>query len=284
MKINPLDFIHTLLPHHLLSRLVARLAKSRKKWLKNLMISWVMDHFEVDMSEATCESPLSYATFNDFFTRQLKPELRPIAKGKNNIVSPSDGFVIQKGPIKRGQLFQAKGLHYPLIELVGGEGPVADFKNGHFLSIYLAPKNYHRVHMPMTGTLKSTTYVPGSLFSVNPRHINRINRLFCRNERLVCLFETACGPMYLIFVGASLVGGIHTQWSGQVAPSHINSNHHQVFKQDQPHFKTGDEIGHFCYGSTVIVLWPEITMNWQENLDSDQALQMGQLVAKWSCQ
>ena len=276
-----LKSLHLLLPHHLLSRWVGRLAHSQKPWLKNFMISWVMDHFDVNMSEAVEESPLNYDSFNDFFTRPLKPELRPITRGKKSIASPCDGQLIQKGQITQGQLFQAKGMHYPLTELVGGEGPIEAFKHGHFFSIYLAPKDYHRIHMPLSGTLESTTYLTGSLFSVNPRYVDHIDRLFCRNERLVCLFNTDFGPMYVILVGACLVGGIHTQWSGQVTPCPNKIHAHRNWAHDRLVFKKGQEMGHFCYGSTVVVLLPETNITWSEPLSPASPLTMGQKIAEF---
>ena len=208
-----------IIPQHLLSRIVGWLAECEwsvlKMWLINLFIS----QYNVNMSEALDENPASYKNFNSFFTRELKPDARPIVADDAVIVSPADGAISQLGDISYGRIFQAKGQSYTAVELLGGNSELAsEFDDGAFATIYLSPKDYHRVHMPMTGTLRETIYIPGDLFSVNQTTAENVPRLFSRNERLVAVFDTAAGPMAMVLVGALIVAGIETVWGGQVAP------------------------------------------------------------------
>jgi phosphatidylserine decarboxylase len=187
-----------------------------KVWLINLFIS----QYDVNMSEALAEDPASYKNFNAFFTRELKPDARPITEGSDIIVSPADGAVSQLGNISYGRIFQAKGQSYSATELLGGNSELAsEFDDGAFATIYLSPKDYHRVHMPIAGTLRETIYIPGDLFSVNQTTAENVPRLFSRNERLVAIFDTEVGPMAMVLVGAMIVAGIETVWGGQAPPS-----------------------------------------------------------------
>jgi len=202
-------------PQHLLSRLVGWVARSEIPWIKTTFINRFIQHFGVDLSEAEIGDPDRFENFNAFFTRALKDGARPIADGERVLACPADGTVSQLGPLRGGDLFQAKGHHYSAFELLGGDGALAaEFQNGHFATVYLSPKDYHRVHMPFTGTLRETCYVPGRLFSVNQTTTERVPRLFARNERLVCVFDTEVGPMAVVLVGAMIVAGIETVFAG----------------------------------------------------------------------
>ena len=202
------------------SNLAGRLADNdRSPALKNRVIKWFIGRYGVDMSEAAEPNPEAYATFNDFFTRELKPGIRPLADGEKTLVSPVDGAISQLGQVTGDRVFQAKGQSFSLSELLGGEeATTAPFADGEFSTIYLSPKDYHRIHMPMAGTLRQMIHVPGKLFSVNPVTAENVPNLFARNERVVCIFDTASGPMALVLVGAMIVGSVETRWAGVVVP------------------------------------------------------------------
>ena len=242
-----------LLPQHGVSRLVAHLAEAKTPWLKNLLIRKAVRHYNIDTSEAAHHSLADYSSFNDFFTRALKPGARPIATEENTAVSPADGMISQCGKITESRFFQVKGHTYPLTSLVGDEKLAARFRSGKFVTVYLSPRDYHRVHMPVAGALIKSHYIPGQLFSVNRATVAGVANLFARNERLVCTFETERGAMCVILVGALLVAGIETVWHGHYAPQQPTIEHF-----DKPSFyDRGAEIGRFKFGSTVIVLLPE---------------------------
>ncbi|KZX65914.1 phosphatidylserine decarboxylase [Alcanivorax sp. HI0033] len=248
-----------LIPQHGLSRLVGMLARSEVPWIKTTFISLFMKRFGIDLSEAQIEDPDRFETFNAFFTRALKPDARPLeASDAADIACPADGAVSQLGAIRANQVFQAKGHDYSLYDLLGGDSALAsEFTNGQFATIYLSPRDYHRVHMPVTGTLRETRYVPGDLFSVNEATANGVPNLFARNERLVCIFDTEHGPAAVILVGAMIVAGIETVFSGQVTPLPK-----QVVTTDYQRtapitLEKGDELGRFLLGSTVVLLFPE---------------------------
>jgi phosphatidylserine decarboxylase len=236
-------------PHHLLSRLVGRLADCRLPWLKNALIKAFIKRFGVDMREAAEPDPTAYASFNDFFTRPLKPGARPLGDG---VLSPADGTLSQFGAIEAGQLVQAKGHRFSLAELLGGDSEAARrYLGGSFATVYLSPKDYHRVHMPLGGTLTEMVYVPGRLFSVNAATAEHVPNLFARNERLVCHFDTEQGPMVMVLVGAMIVAAIETVWAGQVTPL---SGQVQRIRFDSPvHLERGEEMGRFKLGSTVVM-------------------------------
>ncbi|WP_136064586.1 archaetidylserine decarboxylase [Modicisalibacter radicis] len=237
------------LPHHLISRLVGQLAECRSPWLKDLLIERFIRTFDVDMSQAREPDPRAYPCFNDFFTRALKPDARPIGEG---LVSPADGVLSQSGRIEHGTLIQAKGQTYSLRSLLGGDADAAaPFSQGSFATVYLSPRDYHRVHMPLDGTLRSMTYVPGRLFSVNLATAAHVPDLFARNERLVCHFDTPHGPLAMVLVGAMIVAAIETVWSGQVTPL---SGNVETTRFDTPvRLAKGEEMGRFKLGSTVIL-------------------------------
>ncbi|MEA2118291.1 archaetidylserine decarboxylase [Halovibrio sp. HP20-50] len=237
------------LPQHALSRLTGKFAQCDNPWLKDTLIRAFIKRFNVDMSQALEPDPSAYATFNDFFTRALKADARPLGDG---ILSPADGTLSQYGRLQAGQLVQAKGHTYSAQTLLGGETALAEeFLGGSFATVYLSPRDYHRVHMPITGTLREMIYVPGRLFSVNQATANYVPGLFARNERLVCVFDTSQGPLAMVLVGAMIVAAIETVWSGQVTPL---SGQPQRMQFGQPiTLEKGAEMGRFKLGSTVVM-------------------------------
>jgi phosphatidylserine decarboxylase len=265
-----------LLPQHLISRLIGWLAHTRIPWLKNPFIHWFIKRYQVDMRLAAEADPANYATFNAFFTRALKPGIRPIAEGENNIISPADGCISQIGHVSAGRIVQAKGFDFSLDDLVGGNAKIAEpFAQGSFTTIYLSPKDYHRVHMPLTGKLREMIYVPGRLFSVNTASAACIPNLFARNERLVALFDTPKGEMAVILVGALIVASIETIWSGLIAPSRAPQIQHQRYLDSELTLHKGDEMGRFQLGSTVILLFSS-KVQWDTTVVAGSPLIMGQ--------
>lgn len=263
-----------------LSRLAGRLADNDQvPALKNRVVRWFIERYGVDMSEAVDADPASYATFNDFFTRALKPGMRPVDEAPDALTSPVDGAISQLGAIKDGRIFQAKGQSFNLTELLGGDEQRAKpFAGGEFATIYLAPKDYHRIHMPLAGTLKEMAYVPGRLFSVNPVTAANVPNLFARNERVVTLFDTEWGPMAMVHVGAMIVGSVETTWAGVVAPG-TDGVSSVDYSADKPiRFDKGDEMGRFRLGSTVILLFPKDVMQWSDELGPESVLRMGQRI------
>lgn len=268
-----------LVPHHLLSRFVGWFAQTKIQWIKSLFIQQFIKHFNVNMNEAEREDPDSYINFNDFFCRALKSDARPIDSSDSSFVCPADGTISQLGKIENGRIFQAKGHDFTCEELLGGDSKNAElFKNGEFATIYLSPKDYHRLHMPIDGKLLKMTYVPGDLFSVNPTTVEHVPNLFARNERLVCVFETSVGPIALVLVGAMIVASIETVWSGQVAP--FNKSIQQFFYTAQDiSLSKGEEMGRFKLGSTIVVLTPENSIQWLDSLAAQSAVKMGESIA-----
>lgn len=271
-----------LVPQHALSRLVGKFADSDWPWIRKPLIQWFVNRYGVDMSEAEEPNPLNYPCFNAFFTRALKPDARPIDDDKHAIVCPADGAISQLGDIQGGRIFQAKGQSYSLIELLGGDPEMArPFQHGKFATVYLSPRDYHRVHMPLAGKLTSMTYVPGDLFSVNGLTASRVPRLFARNERAVCIFETRHGPMAVVLVGAMIVAGIETVWAGQVAPIRRRINtHHYAGRRKPINLKKGEEMGRFKLGSTAIVLFGPDVMEWQQDFQADTPTRMGETMGR----
>lgn len=266
-----------LIPQHLLSRLVGYIADCDWPWVKNNFIAWFIGRYQVDMREAVDPEPLNYKNFNAFFTRELQAEARPIATDANTIVCPADGAISQLGTISHGRIFQAKGQDYSLVELLGGDEDIAQpFQHGSFATVYLSPKDYHRVHMPLAGKLKTMVYVPGDLFSVNGTTADNVPRLFARNERAVCIFDTEIGPMAIVLVGAMIVAGIETVWSGQVTPIKRQIRTHQYLSRRKTiSLKKGEEMGRFKLGSTAIVLFGPDAMAWLDDYRAGSATRMG---------
>lgn len=275
------SWVQYLLPQHLLSRLTGRLADCRIGWVKNQLIKAFIKRFNVDMSEALQEDPTTYDSFNDFFTRELKPDAREILADPTQLVSPADGAISELGKLQHGQLMQAKGINYSLTRLLGGDLEKAQpFMGGSFATIYLSPRDYHRVHMPLQGRLLETIYVPGKLFSVNQATADNVPGLFARNERLVCFFETPAGPMALILVGAMIVAGIETVWDGQVAPQ-ARKVTLRNFSDPQPVvLEKGQEMGRFKLGSTAILIFAPDTVEWREDLKNGTKVKLGEALAK----
>lgn len=272
-----------ILPHHLLSRLTGFLADLESpKWLKDWVISRFVDYFEVPMEEAQEPDCTRYPHFNAFFTRALREGARPIAAA--DVVCPADGAISQLGSIAQGLILQAKGRYYTVEELLGGdEERAARFEGGEFATVYLSPRDYHRVHMPVAGKLTATTYVPGKLFSVNGVTAENVDRVFARNERLVCHFETERGPMAIVLVGAMIVAGIETVWSGRVAPPPklpVTIDYLQLPAAVE--LDKGAEMGRFCLGSTVILLFPHGAITWEEDYAAGSPTRMGEGFARYN--
>jgi phosphatidylserine decarboxylase len=271
--------IQHLLPQHLLSRLAGRLASSRTVMLKDLLIRRFIAAFAVDMTEALRPDPAAYEDFNAFFTRALAPGARPLDESPLALVSPSDGAISQLGSVAEGRIVQAKGHWYSSTELLDDQQRARQFNGGSFATIYLSPRDYHRVHMPMAGRLVAMRYVPGRLFSVNRTTAEGVPRLFARNERLVCHFETDHGPMAMVLVGAMIVAGIETVWSGPIAPAG-----HQPLAIDLEMpasarvLAKGAEMGRFQLGSTVILLLPQGVVRWDEGLGEGAGVRMGERI------
>ena len=272
-----------LLPHQLLSRLVRRATRWQIGWWKTPLINLFIRHFKVDMAIAEVPAAEDYTDFNHFFTRALKATARPYPDDPQLIVSPVDGRVSQAGVITAGRLLQAKGRDYTLASLLGGNTEqLALFGNGKFATLYLSPRDYHRIHMPCPGRLLETTYIPGRLFSVAPHTTRAIPGLFTRNERLVCLFETPVGPMAMILVGAIFVSCMETVWSGVVNPELGMSLQTETLEQagnQLVELQRGEEMGRFNMGSTVILLYGPDTVSWVDSLQAGQPLQLGQIIA-----
>lgn len=269
--------LQTIVPQHLLSRCTGALADFHHPvWLKNWLIRQFIKVFKVDMSEAAEPDYTSYACFNDFFTRPLREGARPLAAA--DILCPADGAISQLGSITDGQLLQAKGRYFSTEDLLGGDaGRAASFNGGQFATIYLSPKDYHRVHMPVAGRLIATRYIPGQLFSVNGVTADNVDRLFARNERLVCHFETEHGPMAMVLVGAMIVAGIETVWAGPVAPPPRRPVTVDYAKLPAPmELAQGEEMGRFALGSTVILLFPEGVMSFDERYGAGTLTRMGE--------
>ncbi|MDD1781510.1 archaetidylserine decarboxylase [Enterovibrio sp. ZSDZ35] len=271
------------MPKHLLTRLVGKLAAAKAGFLTTAVIKWFIRQYKVEMSEAKNPDPASYPTFNDFFVRELQDGARPLNEDANVISHPADACVSQAGPIKEGRLIQAKGHTFDACELLGGDAKLAEeFADGDFATLYLSPRDYHRVHMPCDGTLRQMIYVPGDLFSVNPLTAENVPNLFARNERVVCIFDTDFGPMAQVLVGATIVGSIETVWVGTVTPPTGQS----VRRWDYPAegeqaitLKKGEEMGRFKLGSTVINLFAKDAITFDDSIIPGKPTRMGEAYA-----
>lgn len=270
-----------ILPHHLLSGWMSALTHSRLRCWKNLFIRCIIRLYGVNMQEARYQNLDHYPSFNDFFTRELKPGIRPLAEAAEAIVSPADGVVSQAGAINSGRIFQAKGHDYSVLELLGGNAEMAGlFENGSFATIYLSPKDYHRLHMPLSGILTDMIHVPGRLFSVNNTTVAAVPGLFARNERVVCLFDTAAGPMALILVGAIFVSSIETVWHGVVTPPTLTEIRGWQYPDQQVVLNRGEEMGRFNMGSTIVVLFAGNSAAWNAELQAGMPLKLGQGIGR----
>jgi len=270
-----------LLPKKGMTYLFGKLASIQQPTFKNWAIRTFLRLYPVNLIEAADPHPENYRDFNAFFIRHLKKGLRPLDNSPNTIVSPVDGHVSALGKIANHRLIQAKGRDYRLQTLLGDNAELAkQFVDGHFITLYLAPEQYHRVHMPVSGELQSMHYFPGHLFSVNQLTASKIQDLFAQNERVCCLFNTAYGPMAIILVGAMLVGGIATVWQGDITPPHRKAKQDWQYANETPvTLQQGEEMGHFKYGSTVILLFADKRIQFRENLTLNQIINMGQGIA-----
>jgi len=267
------------LPHHALSRMMSLLTHCENKTWKNLFIEQVIRHYGVNMAEALEQDINAYKSFNHFFTRELQPGARPICDAPNGIACPADGAVSQAGAITEGNIFQAKGKSFTAVDLLGGDEERAKpFNNGVFTTIYLSPKDYHRMHMPLTGTLREMVHIPGRLFSVNSATTNAVPGLFARNERVCCLFDTDAGPMALVLVGAIFVSSIETVWHGVVTPPTAPSIYNWQYQNNAPTLKKGQEMGRFNMGSTIIVLFGNGKAQWDAELKADKIVKLGERI------
>ncbi|WP_086617120.1 archaetidylserine decarboxylase [Erythrobacter tepidarius] len=267
-----------LAPQHALSRLAGLLAESTRPWLRDALIRRFVAAFDVDLSEAA-RGIGEFVSFNDFFTRELKPGARPLADSGAFILSPADGAISQLGPITGGRILQAKGRDYSVAEILGGNADAARFEGGRFMTIYLSPRDYHRVHMPAAGRLQTTAYLPGDLFSVNRVTAEGVERLFARNERLVCQFDGPDGRFASIMVGAMIVAGIDTVWPNSFR-THARARVDEDFTAAPRAFAAGDEMGRFYLGSTVVLLFEPGRVEWLESLAPGDSLWMGQAIGQ----
>lgn len=272
-----------LLPKQALNRFAQFMANLRVSWIKNYLIQNFVKDYQVNMGEALEPDPRQYASFNDFFIRQLKPGARVFADA--DVVSPVDGSISEIGYLTDGRLLQAKGRYYSVMALLASdEIPYSRFQQGCFATLYLSPKDYHRVHMPIDGVLQETIYVPGTLFSVQPKTVRVVPNLFARNERLVTIFSTSLGPMAMILVGAAIVGSIGTAWQGDIPRSSVIKR--TVYANEQKSgiaIAKGSEMGYFKLGSTVIVLFSDRhAMQWLTHLGTGAPIQLGQALGSCS--
>ena len=268
-----------LLPKRWLTRLAGRAAGARLGDLTHAAIRRFVARYGVDMSEAADPRIESYASFNDFFTRALRPGARPLAEA--DYLCPVDGAISQFGAIERDQIFQAKGHAYSTTALLGGDARLAaEFEHGQFATLYLSPRDYHRIHMPCAGRLRTMVHVPGDLFSVNPVTARGVPGLFARNERVVCAFDTARGPLALVLVGATIVGSMATAWHGVVNPPRPGRIRRWSYDEPRIELQRGEEMGRFLLGSTVVLLWPHGTLRFAPDWAPGGAVRMGQALGK----
>ena len=268
-----------LLPKQALTTLAGKFASAQLGGLTTSVIRRFVARYNVNMGEAANPDITSYASFNDFFTRALKPGARPLAAA--DLICPVDGAISQCGPIAKDQIFQAKGHTYSTTALVGGDAEAAArFDNGHFATLYLSPRDYHRIHMPCAGELTRMVHVPGDLFSVNPTTARGVPGLFARNERVVCFFESAQGPFVLVLVGATIVGSMATVWHGQINPPRTGTLRQWDYAKGQVSLQQGEEMGRFLLGSTVVMLFPQGPLQFNPQWAPVRAIQLGEAMAQ----
>lgn len=272
------------LPKHAISRAMGAFASARCGFLTQAFMRWFIKQYNVDMTEAVHENPRDYPTFNEFFTRALKPQARPLYASDRELAHPVDGKVSQLGNIDGQTILQAKGHSYSLNALLAGDSAdAARYENGQFATIYLAPRDYHRIHMPLDATLRKMTYVPGDLFSVNPLTAANVPGLFARNERVVCHFDSEYGPFTLTLVGATIVASIETVWAGTVTPptgSDVHSWEYPCDGYNAVQLRKGEEMGRFKLGSTIILTFPAGMMEFADTLGADDLTRMGEVLGR----
>lgn len=276
---SPITALTYVLPHRLLSSLARKLAYSQNPAIKQWLIDTVIAKFGVDMSEAAEPDPRAYPSFNAFFTRALKPGVRQADADPHALVMPADGHISQCGPIEAGRIFQAKGQSYTVEELLGDAASALPYADGLFATVYLSPRDYHRVHMPCDGRLLETVHVPGRLFSVGTDAVASVPRVFARNERLVCHFETQFGPMVQVMVGALLVSGVETVWSGVEIPAYGDRITRKDWRNQDIRLARFAEMARFNYGSTVITLLPPDVAELSPNLHAESPVRLGERLA-----
>ena len=278
LKVN----LQYITPKHLLSRIVGKLAHVELGRVTTFFIKSFIKQYNVDMTEALHSQPEHYASFNDFFTRALKPDVRSIDERENVVIHAVDGTISQFGDIDSDRIIQAKGHDFSLTSLLGGKPDIAaPYKNGKFATVYLAPRDYHRIHMPIDGTLTDMLYIPGELFSVNPLTAQNIPDLFARNERVVAIFDTEIGKMAMVLVGATIVASIETVWAGTVTPPTGKNVQHWSYDKDTEasvHLSKGDELGRFKLGSTIVVCFEQDTIDF-DALAPGQVTRLGEPMA-----
>ncbi|WP_286235954.1 archaetidylserine decarboxylase [Thalassotalea sediminis] len=269
-----------MMPKHAISRLVGKFAAAEAGWLTTKAIRWFIKAYNINMAEAKLKNAEDFSTFNDFFTRELEEGARPINPNAHEVCYPVDGAISQQGDIIDGQLIQAKGFNYSLTSLLGGNDETAKpFENGKFSCIYLAPKDYHRIHMPMDATLREMIYIPGELFSVNPLTAKNVPDLFARNERVVTVFDTEHGKLAMVLVGATIVASIETTWAGTITPPAGKD----IFRWQYPvegssaiHLKKGDEMGRFKLGSTVVATFAPNMIDFAPDAGPETVTRLGE--------
>jgi len=276
LRVLPQYFI----PQRFLTSLVYRITRCEIPWFKNNLIKLFISVFDVDMSLAQNPDPESYSSFNTFFTRGLSPEARPITLDEKIILSPVDGTVSQIGNIQNNTIIQAKGKSYTLKHLLVEDELVDMFSGGTFATLYLAPRDYHRIHMPVSGQLSRMIYVPGKLFAVNSHSVRVVDAVFARNERVINIFDTDIGPMAVVMVGALNVGSMETVWSGQITPAKNRIINDTQFSGNDIKLEQGQEMGRFNMGSTVILLFPKNVIQWSAEMVADKTIVMGEKVAR----
>jgi phosphatidylserine decarboxylase len=268
-----------LIPKQALTMLAGRIASARAGPWTTRLIEWFVKRYNVNMAEAENSDVASYASFNEFFTRALMPGVRPLAPA--DLICPVDGAISQFGPMQRDQIYQAKGHQYSSTALVGGEATLAaQFDDGYFATLYLSPRDYHRIHMPCDGRLTRMIYVPGDLFSVNPTTARGVPGLFARNERVVCVFESARGPFVLVLVGATIVGSMATVWHGVVNPPRPGEIREWRYEDQSIELKQGEEMGRFLLGSTVVMLFPKGPLQFSLAWTPNGAIRLGEEMAQ----
>ena len=272
LRVLPQYFI----PQHFISSLVYRITRCETPWFKNVLIKLFISVFDVDMSLANNPDPESYSSFNTFFTRELSAEVRPISLDEKTILSPVDGAISQVGGIDNDTIIQAKGKSYTLKDLLVEDDLVTMFTGGTFATLYLSPKDYHRIHMPVSGQLKRMIYVPGKLFAVNSHTVRVVDSVFARNERVINIFNTDTGPMAMVLVGALNVGSMETVWAGQITPAKDRVINDKQYSEGDVQLQQGQEMGRFNMGSTVILLFPKDVMQWSDEIVAEKTIIVGE--------
>lgn len=267
------------IPQHFLSSIMYQIARCEIPLVKNSIIRLIIKLYKVNVAEALQTDINQYKSFNHFFTRALKPECRPIDSNPNSLACPVDGTVSQAGKIHREQILQVKDHDYSLSALLANDSSVKSFTDGEFATIYLSPKDYHRIHIPFSGRLNKMIYIPGKLFSVNQVTTEGVEGLFAKNERVVCLFDTEFGQAAVILVGAIFVSSMETVWAGEITPSNFDKVTSWDYSDRDYRMNKGDELGRFNMGSTVILLLPKGTFQWHETMRPNQVVRLGERIA-----